>query len=489
MNIALYLRKSREEEIETREETLARHERILEDYCTKNNLTIIKKYKEVVSGESIENRPQMQQLLQDVQAGLYDGVVVVELERLSRGNQIDQAEILEVFKKSKTKIFTLNKIYDLSSDNDFDEEFFEFGLFMSRREYKIIKRRLQRGKQQAFKEGYFTSATCPYGFTKTRIDKGFVLIPDEHESKIVKLIFNKFVVEDLGIFAICKYLNDNGIKPRKAIDWQPKRIKMILRNRTYIGYLGCNYYSGYAHDYIKGKHDGFIDETIFNKAQDKLDSQMSKEKPTTRLANPLSTFTKCGVCGRTMRSTYSTHRKKYVLQCLTHNCPTITSSLESVEKQVIKELQDELNNFNYFLENFSDEISKKKIMIDNEIKILKTEINKKENMINKCCEMLEEGIYTKEKYLSRVNVLEEDLKALKSNLEALKSTSFDESDRYEKAIPILSEVLNQYWTLEPAAKNQLLKTIIERINYTKSKKNTRHNIDQNLFELEIFLKI
>ena len=114
MNIALYLRKSREEEIETREETLARHERILEDYCTKNNLTIIKKYKEVVSGESIENRPQMQQLLQDVQAGLYDGVVVVELERLSRGNQIDQAEILEVFKKSKTKSFIVTNLQCLT---------------------------------------------------------------------------------------------------------------------------------------------------------------------------------------------------------------------------------------------------------------------------------------------------------------------------------------------------------------------------------------
>ena len=65
MKVALYLRKSREEEIETREETLARHERILDEYCLKNNLTIVKRYKEVVSGESIENRPQMQQLLQE----------------------------------------------------------------------------------------------------------------------------------------------------------------------------------------------------------------------------------------------------------------------------------------------------------------------------------------------------------------------------------------------------------------------------------------
>ena len=45
MNVAIYLRKSREEEQETREETLARHERILTDYCERHGLTVIKKYK------------------------------------------------------------------------------------------------------------------------------------------------------------------------------------------------------------------------------------------------------------------------------------------------------------------------------------------------------------------------------------------------------------------------------------------------------------
>ena len=41
MNVALYLRKSREEEQETREETLSRHERILTDYCERHGLTVI----------------------------------------------------------------------------------------------------------------------------------------------------------------------------------------------------------------------------------------------------------------------------------------------------------------------------------------------------------------------------------------------------------------------------------------------------------------
>lgn len=488
-NVAIYLRKSREEETETREETLARHESILYDYCHKNNLIISKIYKEVVSGESISNRPEMQKLLDEVIQNKYDGVVVIELERLSRGNQIDQAEILEIFKKSKTKIHTLTKVYDLSSDNDFDEEFFEFGLFMSRREYKIIKRRLMRGKQQAFKEGYFTQGTCPYGFTKEKRDKGFVLIPDGKESEIVKLIYHKYVIEDLGVNAIARYLNLNGIKPRKTDYWNMKRLNNILRNKTYIGYLGYENKSGRSSKYLKGKHDPLIDEEIFNLAQKKLESKSTKKKGNYDLVNPLSTILKCSKCGKTMKAFWDIRNKLHVLKCGTFQCDNISSRMWQIEKQLIDELTEELKNYNYFLLNYSDEIEKKKLALEDEKKLINIEINKKETMINKCCELLEEGIYTKEKYISRVKVLEQDLNALKLNLEEINNTSFDKFEKYENAVPILQNVLDKYWDLNPQEKNDILKTIINRIEYTKTKKNHRHNKDVVLFDLKIFLKI
>ena len=228
--VALYLRKSREDE--SLEETLARHERMLFDYCKRNNLVIVDIFKEVVSGESLEARPQALKMLENVEAGMYDGVVVVELERLSRGNQIDQVEIAETFKKSGTKIYTLNKIYDLSSDNDFDEEFFEFGLFMSRREYKVIKRRLLRGRLQSQKEGYFIGSTLPYGFSKKRDVRGFVLVPNE-ETKNVQTIFDKYVNEHFSISDIRRYLDACGIKPVKGEFWTNLAIKRILSNKLY----------------------------------------------------------------------------------------------------------------------------------------------------------------------------------------------------------------------------------------------------------------
>lgn len=124
---AIYLRKSRED-LEAEKygegETLARHEKILTNLAEKRNLQICKIYREVVSGETISERKEMQNLLRDVENQKWAGVLVVEVERLARGNTSDQGRVCEAFKYSNTKIITPMKTYD--PNNEFDEEYFEF---------------------------------------------------------------------------------------------------------------------------------------------------------------------------------------------------------------------------------------------------------------------------------------------------------------------------------------------------------------------------
>lgn len=177
MAYAMYLRKSRADDELGYENTLERHEEMLGELAQRHNIHVDEQniYREIVSGESIEARPQMQRLLKAVEAGMYTAVLCIELERLSRGNGSDQSRILRSFQFSDTKIITLNKTYDLASDDEFDEEFFEFGLFMSRREYKTIKRRLYRGRMQAQKEGYFIGSRTPLGYGKLSDKRPYTL--------------------------------------------------------------------------------------------------------------------------------------------------------------------------------------------------------------------------------------------------------------------------------------------------------------------------
>lgn len=189
----LYLRKSRsdiEAENHGEEETLARHEKILLDLAKKREYNVTQIYREVVSGETIAARPVMQQLLSEVEHGIWSGVLVVEVERLARGDTIDQGIVAQTFKYSDTQIITPMKTYN--PNNEYDEEYFEFGLFMSRREYKTINRRLQRGRLSSVKEGKCVCSIAPYGYDKVKLkgDKGFTLAPNPNEADVIKMILS-----------------------------------------------------------------------------------------------------------------------------------------------------------------------------------------------------------------------------------------------------------------------------------------------------------
>ena len=176
----LYLRKSRsdtEAEARGEGETLARHKAALDELALRQNLSVAETYREVVSGEKIADRPVIQHLLSEVEQGLWAGVIVMEVERLARGDTSDQGTVAKAFKYSSTKIVTPMKIYD--PNDEFDEEFFEFSLFMSRREYKIINRRLQQGRLASVKEGKFVSHRPPYGYLRHKLEreKGWTLKP------------------------------------------------------------------------------------------------------------------------------------------------------------------------------------------------------------------------------------------------------------------------------------------------------------------------
>ena len=243
-NICIYLRKSRsdrEAEARGEGETLARHEKTLLELAKRRGYHIGAIYKEVVSGETISARPVMQQLLREVEAGMWDGVLVMEVERLARGDTIDQGTVSRAFQFSDTKIITPLKVYD--PNNEFDEEYFEFGLFMSRREYKTIKRRLNAGRLASVKEGKYCGNRPPYGYERVKIkgEKGFTLTPVPDQVEVVRLIFNWYVNGDsgerLGVAKITRKLNNMGIPALTRKDWSPATISGILQNPVYCGKL------------------------------------------------------------------------------------------------------------------------------------------------------------------------------------------------------------------------------------------------------------
>ena len=331
-----YLRKSRADmELEKLKkfDTLKQHEKFLKDRANQLGIKIRKIYREVVSGESIQERPEMQEVLKNVETGTIDGILVVEVERLTRGDAKDQGTVTQAFKYSNTKIITLNKIYDPNSDED--EEYFEFGLFMSRREYKTINRRMQRARIANVLDGKYCASEPPFGYKKVRVKygKGYTLEPVSEEAEIVKEMYQKRA-DGMGYDIICNWLNTLDFKPKKSDVWTPATIKGMLSNPIYIGKIRWNSNKqkkilingqiikkrkkGNNEDLIlvEGLHPAIISNELFDIVQG-IKPNKASTKHNTELQNPLATLVKCADCGRSMqrRPYYDNKKQEPKLRC------------------------------------------------------------------------------------------------------------------------------------------------------------------------------
>jgi DNA invertase Pin-like site-specific DNA recombinase len=236
----LYLRKSRADiEMESQGEIdiLARHEAQLLTNARRLGRSITQIYREVVSGDTIAERPLMQQLLQEVEAGRWAAVHVVEVERLARGDTMDQGLIERVFRYSDTKIITPLKTYDPL--NIFDRQYLQFGLFMSRFEYETIKRRMQNGRIASVNEGKWPANIAPYGYRRVKLEKqkGWTLEIVPEEADVVKSIYRWYTSGELGVSLIVRRLNDAGFISPRGKDWTNSLVRDILSNVAYAGWV------------------------------------------------------------------------------------------------------------------------------------------------------------------------------------------------------------------------------------------------------------
>ncbi|MEA4823623.1 MAG: recombinase family protein [Clostridiaceae bacterium] len=515
MPTLMYLRKSRADlEAEARGEgdTLARHEAELRRTAVRMNLTVTGIYREVVSGETIAARPQMQRLLAEVERGVWDSVLVMEVERLARGDTIDQGIVAQAFRYSGTKIVTPAKVYD--PNNEFDEEYFEFGLFMSRREYKTINRRLQRGREASIREGKFCGNKTPYGYTRIKIEreKGYKLEPDPVTAPIVADIFTWYTGENrIGISRIVRKLNDAGIPTATGQAWTPATIRPILANPVYAGFIRWGNRAQvrrvengsviksrpHAKDplVVRGLHTPLISVETFELAKKYLSENPSTPGPTGQsLKNPLSGLILCGKCGRHM--TRRPYQNDYpdTLMCQYTSCDTVSSFLTDVEDALLKSMREWLDD--YIAETMQSEQANASSQEVAELRAgivrIETELATLKKQESRAYDLVEQGIYTADVFFERTR----DIAARRADCElriAKLNAQLEEANRLISArseiIPRFEKVLDTYCSTESAKeKNDLLKSVLDHAVYTKTVR-TRWSPNGSDMQLKIYPKL
>jgi DNA invertase Pin-like site-specific DNA recombinase len=487
---AMYLRKSRTDlELEAlgEGETLARHQAMLEALAAKHNISMnqISVYREVVSGDSIDERPEMQRLLADVYANKFKAVLVVEIERLARGNTKDQGEVADAFTFSNTHIITPAKVYD--PNNEFDQEYFEFGLFMSRREYKTIKRRLEAGKLQSVKEGNYILPTAPYGYNIVkRSRKERTLVENPEESKFVRMIFDWYTEDRKPTTWIANQLTEMGVRTRKNKErWSRSTIKDILFNAHYIGKVSWGHQEVIKEkdpvtgkvvkkrrqveaniQLYEGKHEGIISEEQFWKVRT-IYGTNAPTKLNNQLKNPLSGIMFCCDCGRRIKfHDFGDSRSTRYNHPFRMKCKKKSVAASVVIDAVIEGLKAYIEDFQIKMDNYTaeDEANRRKATLE----ALEGELKKQEQKKRRLFDSWEadDGTYTKEEFIERKQMYTHTIDKLNEQISDFKKNT-PKPVNYEEQIATLHAVIETLKNpnIDATNKNVFLKKVIERITF------------------------
>lgn len=512
----LYSRKSRTDDPTlTVEEVLAKHEAILDETAERfigGKVPEENRFREIVSGETIKDRPEIQKVLKMIESPRYKAILIVEVQRLSRGDLEDAGRLIKLIRYTNTLVITQHKIYNLQ--DEYDREAFERELKRGNEFLEYQKKIMNRGRLQSVKEGDYLGSIPPYGYDKTVVMVGkkkcHTLKINEAEADVVRMVFDMYVNQNIGVVTIAHHLNELGIKPRKTKIWKQESVILFLNNVHYIGKVKWNWRKtinivedgeitksrpkSRIEEYLvyDGKHEAIISEELFNAAQEKQ-GKNPRTKPKTELRNPLAGLMFCR-CGKAM--VYKAHirngKQKASPRYNCNNqvyCKTASCLYDEIIERIISVLEECVADFEMRIANDNSDAVKLHNNLVERLKSKLEELNKKE--INQWEKYTEEEMPKHIFDMLNEKVLKEKEEVQQALCKAYESMP-DPVD-FEEKLMTFQNALEALKNPDVSVKhkNALLKACIERIEYSRS--NTKETVNRKWLgtpiELDIKLKV
>ena len=373
--IYAYLRKSRTDDpLLSVEEVLAKHEAILDEWAERNlgeKIPEKNKFREVVSGETIADRPEIQTVLKGIESPKIKAILTVEVQRLSRGDLEDAGRLIKLLRYTNTLVITPTKTYDLR--DEYDRDAFERELKRGNEFLEYQKKIMNRGRLLSVSQGNYIGSRPPYGYNKVWVMEGKRKCPtlaiNEEEANVVRMIFDMYVNQDMGRPSIAYRLDELGIKPPLGKHWSPEGLKDLLENVHYLGKVKWNWRKTVTivedgeiiktspkskiGEYLiyEGKHEAIISEELFNAALEKQ-GRNHRAKPTTKVRNPFASILYCK-CGYAMTlRTYKYHNGEPRLLCRDQkHCQTGSCTYKEMENTVVDILKQCISDFEIRIKN------------------------------------------------------------------------------------------------------------------------------------------
>ncbi len=323
-NTALYLRLSRDDELQGESGSIQTQRMMLRQYAAEHGLIVVDEYiDDGWSGTNFE-RPSFQRMIDDIEDGKINCVVTKDLSRLGR-NYILTGQYTEIYFPSKgVRYIAINDNVDTING---ESELAPFLNILNEMHARQTSKKVKAAMHTRFANGAHYGAYAPLGYVKDPDKKGHLLI-DPETRWIVEKIFD-LAVHGRGAASITRILVEEkvptpgwlnyerygtfaniyaGAPAEKAYAWTIAQVKSILKEETYIGHSVHNKQSSISFKNkkkvrkpqeewyrVENTHEAIISEEAFQKVQELIASRRRRQKNgTTQI---FSGLVKCADCG------------------------------------------------------------------------------------------------------------------------------------------------------------------------------------------------
>jgi len=279
------------------------------------------------SGKNI-NRPRFKEMLMDIQQGVIDTVLCTELSRISR-SVLDFLKILEFFTGHNIEFIVLKQNIDTTTP--FGKVVFTILVALAEFEREMTGQRTSENMLARAKRGLWNGGNL-LGHDRDLHNKGYLIV-NKKESKLVKLIFEKYL-ELKSCAAVAKWLNERGYRTKEyssirgkhhnSGEFIPQYVHKVLKNFSYVGKKEVNKKNISKNQTNLREQDRYfitkavwppiIKQELFDRVQVALKRKFRRSPRQLRNHDYLlSGLLKCNFCGRSLEGSTSTKKngKKY----------------------------------------------------------------------------------------------------------------------------------------------------------------------------------
>lgn len=243
-NVAIYCRLSKDDaSLNIESSSISTQKSMLTKYVKDKDWNIYDLYIDDGWSGTNFNRPDFQRMIEDIEHGKVDLVIVKDLSRLGRNYILTGQYTDIIFPDKNVRFIALDDGVDtLNSNNDIAP----FKNILNEMYSKDISKKIRSAVKTKKQQGNFLSNYAPYGYVKSLENKN-ILVPDPPAATIVKKMF-EMAASGMGSTTIAKRLNEENqytpIEYRNLLlgkpligkkQWTATSVLYILRNRIYTG--------------------------------------------------------------------------------------------------------------------------------------------------------------------------------------------------------------------------------------------------------------